>query len=348
MARKSFGIDFGNDRFKTLFNGKCDYTVHGVAKVPKYKQALAFNGKGLMKGFMRWQDCIYAVGQTAKSLRADVLYGDDRYTPDYYLPGVLYLIADRLPKGTRSITIDLKATHAPVDVQQAMNLEHICVGVHTIETSNGKVKIDIRTVSLFDEPIGGLVHYLFNPNGTLRESSIAQARIIVIDVGGYTVDIAPIDPNGQVDPGAMTSVQGIGAHLMYTEFIQHIKTAHNHIGLKGLKVGKYNPSRLQNAMLTGRYEFAGTGEPIDVSIQAMDILDRMIGDIDDAVASRAGGWGNYDIALITGGGGGLVYTPLMNTFKNLIEFDLAEKNNSLLQYANILGVKTACGNDWKD
>lgn len=349
MATYNFGLDFGNNRFKWIIaNHKHHgWMPHGVARVPEYRVKSVHTRTGTREGYIDYNGVTYAVGQTALSLKASVLYGDDRYTADYYLPGALHVIAKALGD-IKTARIKLFATHAPVDVSSAQNLVDICKGKHVVVTSNGKKTIDIVDVQLMDEPIGGITHFMFDDRLMLIDKHIARKSILVIDVGGYTIDFVPIDPEGIPDTEAMDSVQDIGAHKIYTAFIKRIKAEVDHHGLKGLKVNKYNPERIQNAILTGRYEFSGSGEYADVSKQAIETLQWVVNELDDAVTAKAGGWGLYDLAVVTGGGGGLVYEPLVVSFRDLIQFNISEKNNALLQYANIFGVEKAFrySGDW--
>lgn len=148
-------------------------------------------------------------------------------------------------------------------------------------------------------------------------------------VGGHTVDVAAIDPGGNIDlqslhstrTGVIDLVQGFEAEIR-TNFSGYFQD-----------VGDLDIKRVEKSIVSGEYRVGRV--PLDVRQESENALNKLVNDIIQVINS-AGGVANFDVVLVTGGGAALIYDRLVEAIP-LIEFILAEPNRDHMIYANVYG-----------
>jgi hypothetical protein len=324
-------FDFGNARGK-WFNpktGSFDSFRHAMAVLSdeQWKQVV---GRGKPPaGYIKVNGQAYVIGDAAR--RHTIKQrptGATRYQSTYY--GVFLAYALSLACNPTKRPLTLFVSHAPRDIDYADHLKAAARNVWTIETENGPAEYRIGTVMTFDEPIGGYMHYALTEKGTLKKKSlIADATVLTIDVGGYTVDAAAVDPGGLIDPASLDSTV-TGVINMTDKFEKALRSKNS---LRFRDAGPLDIRRVENALLTGHYKFGKVD--IDCKQEASAALNELTDDVVQMINAH-GGIANYDYVLLTGGGAALLVNNLQNALPQA-EFLLAEDNMDRMMFANVFG-----------
>lgn len=254
--------------------------------------------------------------------------GADRYRNDYYGIAFAYAVSKAYEPNIRKI--NLYASHAPQDIQYADDLENAVIGGWSFTTAEGHYSIVVDGVETFDEPLGGLNHYMLTTKGVSRQKNPhAQSTILVLDIGGYTCDVAAIDPGGVIDESMLSSTR-VGVIEQKVWFEREIRTKHK----EAFKTaGDLDPLRIETALNTGYYPYGKRKlDCKDLSEQAKTSLTNDV--VEVLVAS--GGVANFDVVLLTGGGAALIVDRLRKIIKD-IDFVMVEDNRDNVRYANVFG-----------
>lgn len=326
-----FVLDFGNARVKYFdpranFYGDFRHAI--VALSENQWQKVVGRGKA-PEGFLRVNGAPFVVGDNARRyLIAERPRGAARYEPTYYGVGLASALSESYNRSVRNIT--LFASHAPGDVKYARNLVAAARGVWQVENRNGTFEYNIVNVQTLDEPLCGFAHYVFTEKGEERKRNpLATAQTLVIDVGGYTVDVAAVDPGGAIDQLSLRSTR-TGIIDMTQGFEQELRD-NNATLFK--TTGDIDIRRIESALMTKQYQFGK--RMVDCRIEADAAINALVNEVYQIIEA-AGGEGNFDYMLLTGGGSALIYDALE---KVLTQSALlrAEPNHALLKYANVFG-----------
>jgi hypothetical protein len=323
--------DFGNARGK-CFDPRRSYFEdfrHAVAFLDEgdWKNAV---GRGKPpKGIVRVNGQAIAVGDIARRyIIAERPKGAARYKPTYYGVVLGYALSEVFQKSMSNIT--LIASHAPGDINYAERLKQAAAGVWEVESRHGALVFQVRDVKTFDEPIGGYSHYVFTERGEERKKNqLRDATTLVVDVGGHTVDVAAVDPGGEIDPLSLNSTR-TGVIKLTTDFETMLR-ANNPTMFQDS--GDLDIKRVENAILTGVYQFGRV--PVPCKVEAQQVKSALVNDVIQVI-NAAGGAANYDYVLLTGGGAALIVEDLQAAYPR-IDFLMAEPDRELMKYANVFG-----------
>lgn len=324
-------LDFGNARGKWFVPRRRvsgDF-LHAIAPLreSEWKNMV---GRGLPPaGLVRINGMPYAIGDAARRhVIGERPKGAARYKDDYYGIGLAYSLAEGIRRN--DVSVSLMASHAPIDVQYAKNLVAAAKHHWTVESEWGIFEFDVKRVRTFDEPLGGYAHYVFNADGTdRRKNPLRDITTLVLDVGGYTVDVAAIDPNGRIDLMSLNSTR-TGVLDLLTGFESDMRTNNPTMFQE---VGDLDIRRVENAVITGQYKFGRV--VLDVKREADEATNILINEVVQII-NAAGSIQNYDVILVTGGGAALIYDRLVEAIPR-IEFIMSEPNRDWMMFANVFG-----------
>lgn len=326
-----FVLDFGNARIKwfdprTNVYGDCR---HAIVELSENDWQRANGRKQIHEGFARINGVPFVFGDSARRYRIpDRPRGAARYRDTYYGVALAYALALGFERSIRGVT--LFASHAPGDIQYARHLIEAARKQWSVETSAGAFEFNVKDVQTFDEPLGGYTHFVFTEKGAERKRNpLANVTTLVIDVGGYTVDVAAIDPGGEIDPLSLKSTRTGILHM--TETFEAELRANNASLFQD--AGNLDIRRIENAILSGIYPFGKN--PINCKQEAVDAMNSLVNDVMDIIRT-AGGEANYDIMLVTGGGAALIFDKLEQALPRA-QFLMAEPQRALMKYANVFG-----------
>lgn len=325
-----FVLDFGNARgkyFRPRMNKYGDFR-HAIAFLNDTQWRNATRGGDPPEGLIRVNGQPVAIGDAARRYTiAERPKGAQRYRKDYYGVGLAYALYQSFSKNVHNVT--LIASHAPGDIDYAEHLRQAALGLWEVEGHQGVFQFTVTGVHTFDEPIGGYSHYTLTEEGhEKRRNQLQDLQVLVVDVGGWTVDIAAID-NGVIDPLSLRSTRtGI---INMTDTFEKAMRSNNRTLFQN--TADIDIKRIERAILEGEFRFGKT--TIDCRNEAAQAINELVNDVTSIIDS-AGGAANYDRVLLTGGGAVLIYNTLADAYPR-IEFTYAEPDTNLMKYANVFG-----------
>jgi hypothetical protein len=323
--------DFGNARWKwyqPLTKAKGDFR-HAIAPLSE-SEWRGIVGRGLPpQGLARIDGKPYAFGdQARRHTLKERPKGAARYVPDYYGVATAYMLAEVLQRS--DLKVSLYASHAPGDIQYAHKLIEAAKREWCVESHWGELHFNIRAVSTFDEPIGGYCHATLNDDGTdKRKNPLASKTVLVVDPGGWTTDVAAVDPGGSIDLLSIKSTRS-GTLQMFEDFERDLREANGDLFQS---TNTIDPRRIEAAIMTGVFQFGRVAVPCKK--EAQEVLNVLVNDT-IAIIDENGGAANFDVGLLTGGGGALIEQTLSAALP-MLEFVLAEPCTEYMKYANVFG-----------
>lgn len=325
-----FVFDFGNARgkyFRPKFNLYDDFR-HAIAFLNDGEWRNATARGGIPKGLLKVNGQPVAVGDAARRyVITDRPTGAARYKKEYYGIGLAYALSEAFKKDVANIT--LIASHAPGDIAYAEHLRQAALGIWDVECQHGMLTFKVSDVMTFDEPIGGYSHYTLTETGAERKKNPLKGQTtLVVDVGGWTVDIAAID-DGEIDPLSLRSTRA-GIIRLTDDFESYLRSTNRSLFQD---TGDLDIKRVERALLSGKYKFGN--KEIDCAEEAKSVINALVNDI-VGVINKAGGAANYDSVLLTGGGAVIIRNALVEAYQR-IDFLYAEENTDLMKYANVFG-----------
>lgn len=330
-------LDFGNADVKwfTGYDGKpkSGYFRHALAPLSERKlQQLKGRATTTPEGILVVNGNGVAIGDSAR--RHTIKQrptGASRYTSEYYgafMAQALVLAIGRVSKNPTKIA--LYASHAPQDVQYARDIQDAVLGNWHIETPTGVQRYEIVRVETFDEPLGGFNHYVLTTSGRERKQNpIANSTVLVVDVGGHTVDVVAVDAGGQIDLSSLGSTR-TGVIQLKKRFEEDMR---NRYSDRFKKAGDLDERRIEFALLTGFYQFGN--QELDVISEVSQNISLLTNDVIEIIEAM-GGAANYDSVLLTGGGAALIENALSLAMPE-IDFVLVEDNRDDMRFANVYG-----------
>lgn len=324
-------FDFGNalGKWHNPQSSQFGYFRHAIAELSEGDWS-AIVGRGKPpEGYVRINGQPLAIGDTARRHTIkDRPKGASRYHAHYYGAGMAFALSEALRKSTRNVT--LFASHAPRDIHYADRLKAAARGHWEIETNSGLHKFTVSEVHTFDEPLGGYSHFVFTERGVEKKKNpLSESITLVVDCGGYTVDVVAIDPGGEIDLSTLHSTV-TGVIDMTTRFERELR-ANNKIYFQD--AGDLDARKVEAALLMGQYRFGKV--VIDCVRESTAALNALTNDVVQIINS-AGGVANFDYFLLTGGGSVLLAESLRRVIP-LANFLMAESNDEYMKYANVFG-----------
>jgi actin family MreB-like protein len=329
MAEMVF--DFGNALGKWFLPRRNEYGsfIHAIARLSENEWNEVVGRGKPPEGLVRVNGIGYAIGNKARRHTIQERpRGAARYHDHYYGVATAYALSEAFKRSDSSVS--LLASHAPVDIKYARNLVAAAGKLWQVECRYGSLVFQINDIMTFDEPLGGFSHYTFTEKGEERtKNPLANKTVLVIDAGGYTVDVVAVDPGGEIDIMSANSTR-TGVINLTKNFESEMRS--NNATLFQ-DTGDIDIRRIENAILSGVYNFGRV--KIDVHKEAQAAIHNLVADVGEVIRA-AGGAANFDVMLMTGGGSALIYDTLVETYPR-VEFIMAEKNRDLMKYANVFG-----------
>ena len=323
-------LDFGNALGKWHRPATSGYGFyrHAIAQLQESEWRKVVRRGSPPLGLIKVNGTPYAVGDAARRYTTtDRPHGAARYHKDYYGVGLAFALVEAF--GASQKNVFLIASHAPRDVDYSDALEQSALGQYEVECEQGTLKFSVTEVYTYDEPIGGYSHFVLTETGQPKQRNpLLTSSSLVIDVGGYTVDVAAIDPGGVIDVLSLRSTVTGGLNLI-DQFTSAMR-ANNRTLFQD--AGELDIRRIESGILTGKYKYGNRF--IDCKDEATEAINALVYDVRQAI-SAAGGYGNFDKNLVTGGFGALIYEALEAAIPGA-DFMMAE-NRDRMKYANVFG-----------
>lgn len=208
------------------------------------------------------------------------------------------------------------ATGLPVDhMPDSAALKAALLGQHLIKANNAHFIANVVDVAVMPQPYGSIYSQMLYPDGRLNPHHTANVTGIV-DVGGYTVDVA-MDDNGEfidaqsgsVESGVYTAQERIAA-VLEADFRQ-----------------KPTYEQIETVLRTGYVRMFG--EPQDYRVEATEAL-KPLRDASMALTSRLWRTGmGIDQIYIAGGGAVLVKDVVTRAYRQAVLIKDAQTSNAL-------------------
>lgn len=285
-----------------LIKGRNDYNwssfIHALTDVD---ETAWFNKK--LRGMLTHDYYIvngkrYAIGEEAEieNPSACKLEGAARYTADYH--GVFCAITLFRLMEQEHDNVTVYASHPPEYINYRKDIKDALKGRWVVEDYEGNKKsFRVTDVYFYDEPLGGAMNLILTTNGSAFQSEeLRKGRMLSIDIGGFTINVAQLLNGRMIDLKSDTS-QGIDSALEVLNAYIRKQYARE---LKQVK--KLDPALLRDALETGWYSAGGYG-----MLDVQDAAKRAAGGIVASVLKRFnsyGGVGSMDYVCLTGGGSG--------------------------------------------
>lgn len=184
-------FDFGNADVKYFDGAKSfGYFRHAIAEISETQwREVCGRAKQPPEGYIATGGKYFAYGDKARRhVLRDKPRGASRYTPEYYGVGLMAAISELYDASHR--VINVFASHAPRDFGYTDDIRNAVHGRWKFVTHRGDYNINIKQVETFDEPLGGFNHAMLTKNGkVLKSNPYRESTVLVVDVGGYTVDV---------------------------------------------------------------------------------------------------------------------------------------------------------------
>lgn len=350
QRRKTVILDLGNALWKGMEEGRLDTVVtipHAIKQMSKEKflevQSRMKSGYG--RGNSRSADLFmyngsyYAVGDTAERLGADTRRsGGVKYQPDYYPVAMLAVLLSIYPQGIDG-PITVWAAYPPGDIRFRDDLHAVLMGKHEVETASGdKLLFHVKGVGSYDEPVGGLWNYLLDNTGQFyNRRNMPSGYGIAFDLGGKISNLVPFDTTGKVfyeqaisvDIGIQDVMQQVSDILLATpEYAEYFRAQRGSLPFD---------EDMRYAIKYGRYPCAGT--EISALNAVVDATSNLRNQIKQVYDQRLGGPRPYRFAVITGGGGGLMFAQMVEHVIGMPPNRIypAHDNMDQMHLANLLG-----------
>lgn len=287
--------------------------------------------QGIPPGYALVNGAPYAYGDAARGFRKTRPTGANRYTEVNY--GVMAALAmNAVIDNVRPAHVHLMGMYPPVDHDYVPHQRAAVLAPRkgwSVDTGE-KSTFKVLSFTAIDEPIGGVLHFMFTHEGAEKANNpLVNARTLVIDSGGHTLDLTAIDPNGEVDWSSARSFD-IGL-LPELERLGKLLRAREMTRFRG--VHEFPRERLEEALYTGRYRYGRVD--LDCQKESEQIKYGLLNAIDDAI-QMFGDKTNYDALLLTGGGAHLLHSIITEAYPDLYVY-LAERDHDKALFANVFG-----------
>jgi hypothetical protein len=320
MGSNKIITDVGHSLIKAVRSNGNEITFpHQLAEITEheYRQALALNrgqqSEDLISVQLDRTKRYFVVGNTAFHYRTTVYTGAERYKRDYYAVFVLSSIARLYSQN--NLDVQLFASHPPGHVDYTEELIGCVSGRWLVQVGGRNYTINIGSVSVFDEPTGGLFNVLLTKNGkSYQHPELQKQNVLIMDIGGGTTDFVIMDRGQIIYTRAHTEPLGI------KDVVQDFKglfTARYKHAMRAMS--SVDERQLLEAINTGYVE--GGGTTLEAEQEATQARNLLLNKIRQVYTSNFGGFLRYHSILLTGGGSAYLYEHL---------FDVLEHDNILL------------------
>lgn len=325
------GLDAGNSGTKAKSeSGEVSFpSVFKEITKNDYEKAQLRGGSEATTDYFHIGDAYFVIGDTAMKQGVEMRqHGRSRYEREFYSVPLGVALFRLYERNARQVY--LFASHAPQDVDYREQIQRASEGIHEVECAGVKHIFNVKTTRCFDEPYGGLYNVLLTQEGTrYARTDLRRGRILVIDVGGYTLDTVIME-DGQIDYMSETTMADRGILNIERQLKRLIDNAFRD---KFARSNPPTPARIRESIHTGILRAGGYGE-LDVIELVREAAAPVLNDITAAFLDN-GGVGRLEWVLLTGGGCGLM-EPVIRERLGHPNVILADDSKSI-HMANVRG-----------
>jgi hypothetical protein len=334
-------------------NGKRQLEIPSlVARIDEKTWERDSNGGLPPDGFVNIGKNYYVVGERAKQYGGDYMLETSRLvSTHFYLPLLLYGLSQMAGNGSADAPIQLiiGLTYSSGDYQTSKKMRSFLLGdkgqaknesfVRHCRTSRGDSFFNFvrKDISLFDEPYGTLAYRLWNDAGDINESSQLSQSLLLLDLGGHTVDIVPVHSSAGVKLGRVYTPVLSNANSLAKGVLHYQSGLWRDLrdAFAELRDITTEPNRHQiNTIL--RTDMVPYGNKfLDASNITKKRKRAMAHDIYESLRQYSPL--EYPQIVLTGGGAPLVFDDIYKRFPDFtVELAMPETDN--IQFTNVRGV----------
>lgn len=335
VRERQLNVDAGNAAIKWVDgHGQYGHFRHALALLsePQWRQVCG-NAELPPEGFMQvgsdGVEVYVAYGDKALRYHTLTTHGAGRYERDYV--GLLLCAAnvEAFKRGTQNER--LRIMHAPGDLQYVDDLLNAVGGEWHIVSHAGKMNIQVAEALPLDEPLGGLYRLAYDDEGNENDTVLVNQTLLVIDVGGHTVDVCAVDAGFAVDYSSLRSTK-LGTIEMMDSFERELRHKY---GAEFKTVNRADARRMEQGLLNGAYPYGNH------KLDCREIAQQNIALLTEEVAQIVqglGGAANFDTLVLTGGGAALIGRALRQRL-NGMSYVPAVKDRDMMRFANVMGMR---------
>lgn len=251
----------------------------------------------------------YAVAQAAErsTTKLQKITGAARYRKDYLGVFAAITMAQMDMRGGEK---EMFVSFPPGLRNYRSKIHEAVLGEWTVQPAGAKneVRHDVVYVNSFFEPHGGLMNLALTEEGhPSSRYALSDEQVLVVDVGGHTVDFLRVLANEVPDKDFAESVN-MGVLQVYRDFERALVANHRDFFQNTRVIA---PERIRDAIRDGK--FKGGGTSLDCRLEATQATNALMNGIRSAIDEVVGGLTNYDAVVLTGGGAGALEHQLRAT-----------------------------------
>lgn len=338
-------VDLGHSEIKVKCGTLELNFPHAIAETvtEEYDRMVAEYGSNWSPYYMKWRNRVFVIGEAAENHRnwAEALRGRQRLTVDYY--GVIMVNAiTRLFNGKPPEAMNVFLTHPPADQGYKQELMKAAGGRWVYEVTGRKCELIIGYRATVDEIIGGAMNVALNPHGEYYSTDIIDdGPTVVVDLGGGTFDVAKLNKGGSIDYGIAQS-ERIGVREVVQRFQEAASSDKRFAEYLRDSEGGLPIQRVRECFMDEQKRVRMPGK--DNYIEAADLFDRasapLINQMQRAFSQMTRSSAQFNHALVTGGGGGLLYDAIaekvLEVFARHDALHKADRRDQMI-FANVRG-----------
>lgn len=233
----------------------------------------------------------YAIGERRVDEISSTSRDNDRYKSPQFRIESLAAIAKHASNGMKvKVVTGLPASHFQ-DGTSEQDIEQALIGEHTVKVGDEPRTFEIEAVKVLLQPIGTLMSYLFEEDGTKKRPEEIDTYKAIVDIGWGTTDVAVID--------GMRITQNLGAAEAmldaHNEIIRLLKRKHG--AVHGIKSPLWLEARIRHSDMLSA---GGREYPIDSEKSAA--FKNTANRIMSSIKSQGLALKEFDKVIFTGGG----------------------------------------------
>jgi hypothetical protein len=342
-------VDLGNSLLKGMKEGIPSSAVivpHSLKRVTaeKFRETQSRIKKGLGRGvagsrdLFGYGDSHYVIGEMAEKMGADTRRsGGAKYTKDYYAPLLIAVLLHLYPNGYDG-TLAVWAAFPPGDIRHVDTLQASLGGKHVVTLDNGQtLTFKVKKVYTYDEPVGGLWNYLLTSDGEHYRKGVATGYGLCVDIGAKISNLVPFYSDGRVSYERAVSVD-LGIHDVMQQVSDILLATPDYADYFRSQRGSLPfDDDMRNALKYGQYPCGGY--ELDALGAVADATTNLRMQIKQVYEQQLGGARAYKFIVITGGGGGLMFSQMVEHVLNFAPDRVypAADNLDMMHLANLFG-----------
>lgn len=325
-------VDLGNSLLKGMIAGRPETAIvipHAIKKMTetKFQSVVSRFNNGYGRGGDSTEVSMFGyngeyamVGANAEALGADTRRsGGPKYERDYYTFLFLAVLLRLVPQGHENIQV--MAAFPPGDINHTGTLRKSLGGRHVVKRQDGSsVTYKVSYARNYDEPVGGLWNYLLAEDGEHYNGHVMAGLDglgLCVDIGGKISSLVPFQVDGWVDYNNAYSVDlGIQDVMKQVSDIL-LATPEYHQRFRAVRGSLPFDSNMRNCLKTGIY-MAG-GYELNALDAIADATTNLRMQLRETYEQELGGSRAFRFVVVTGGGGGLLFSQLVEHVLNFNE-----------------------------